>query len=910
MRDLIGQKLGDYEVLAEIGRGAMGVVYKARQYSLDRIVALKVLSPLLAGDASYVERFKREATIAATLDHSSIVRVYEAGAHLNLETGERLHYFAMQYIEGETVHDRLQREGRLAFDEAVAIAVHVAQGLEYAWRKARVIHRDIKPSNIFLSADGQVKLGDLGLARAAGDSEGGAGLTATGGIVGTAHFMSPEQARGERGLDFRSDIYGLGCMLYRMLCGKHLYEGAFASVVAQHLTEPPPSLRMVLPDCPVELARLIEKMLAKHPSGRQQSYDELITELRRAHEQITSGAAEGGSRSPSASSSVVLPSPTPSRKQLPTILYTIMGTTTVILLAGALLWAPWKQNEQQPLNSEDAKARSAPVAQTLLSAAAESPKEQPKPASEAPPPLVSRLQPVVSEQPPPKGGTPTPATEPPLAKPEALPATNSADNPTPVQVAQAAPPPAPAQPPAAQPPIQNSADDAFIKTVSGLPAEQQVGAVVTKLKELNPNFDGKETHKVEGGVVTELAFSSVGVTDISPLKALTWLKKLTVTPWTATQKGSLSDLSALKGMKLTWLWCHNNPITDLSPLQGMPLTVLSCGGTQASNLAPLTGMKLTVLSCNDTTVNDLAPLEGMPLTVLWCNNTQVTDHSPLKAMPLREIKCDFVAERDAAVLRGIKTIVKINDQPAAAFWMRVGPTTATTTRVSQAAGPAMTTKLATPKSTASGQSTQKQIDIFVAKMKEMNPGWDGQLENKSEGGKVLDIEMTGSAITNISPVRILTELKKLTCHHSGLTDLLALRGLSLGYLACHATEVHDLSPLKGMLSLTGLHIAYSKVTDLSPLKGMHLTSLYCQNTGVRDLTPLKGMPLASLSCQQSQVSDLSVLKGMLLTDLKCDFVADRDVKILKTIKTLRNINGLPAAEFWKRVAAGEAPQVK
>ncbi|MCX6908616.1 MAG: protein kinase, partial [Verrucomicrobia bacterium] len=659
MQDLIGQKLGDYEVLAEIGRGAMGVVYRARQYSLDRLVALKVLSPLLAGDVSYVERFKREATIAATLDHPSIVRVYEGGAHLDLETGERLHYFAMQYIEGETVHDRLQREGRLAFDEAVAIAVHVAQGLEYAWRKARVIHRDIKPSNIFLAADGEVKLGDLGLARAAGDSEGGAGLTATGGIVGTAHFMSPEQARGERGLDFRSDIYGLGCMLYRMLCGKHLYEGAFASVVAQHLTEPPPSLRMVLPDCPVELAKLIEKMLAKHPSGRQQSYDELITELRRVHEQITSGAVEGGSRSPSASSSVVLPSPTPSRKQLPTILYTIMGTTTVILLAGVLVLAPWKQSEQQPSNSEAAKARSAPVTQTLLSAPAESPKAEPKPASEAPALLVSRLQPVASDQPPPKGGTPTPASEP-LAS--SKPATDAPASPLPTagetpalpakpveQVAQAvpqtAPPPAT---PAAQPSAPQPADEAFVKSVSAMPPEQQVGAVVTKLKELNPNFDGKETHKIEGGAVTMLGFSTVGITDISPVKALKWLRTLTITPPVLNQKGSLENLAPLQGMQLTWLWCHNNPITDLSPLKGMPLTTLSFGGTQVSDIAPLTGMKLQVLSFNDTVVSELGPLEGMPLTVLWCNNTKVGDLSSVKATPLREIKCNFIAERDAA----------------------------------------------------------------------------------------------------------------------------------------------------------------------------------------------------------------------------------------------------------------------
>jgi serine/threonine-protein kinase len=937
MQTLIGAKIGDYDIEAEIGRGAMGVVYRARQFSLDRPVALKVLSPLLAADASFVERFKREGTIAATLDHPSIVRVYEAGAHLDLDTGERLHYFAMQYIEGETVHDRLQREGQLPLDETVAIAVHIAQALDYAWRKARLIHRDIKPSNIFLSANGEVKLGDLGLARSAGDSQGGAGLTATGNVVGTAYFMSPEQARGERGLDFRSDIYGLGCMLYRMLCGRHLYEGPFASVLAQHLTEPPPSLRMVLPDCPVELASVIEKMLAKHPSGRQQSYDELITELRRVHEQITSGAAEGGSRPPSAISAALSSASAPSRKLLPVILYTAMTTTTIIVLAGVLVWAPWKQSEQQPVNSEAAKARGVPVTQTFLSAAAESP----KPASEASPPgSESRLQAeaISPAQLPAKAGTPNPAArngalqappsdaavenrrslepsraaeaaptfqQPPAIETPALPAKPVA------QLAQATPPPAPATP-AAQPAAPQPADEAFVKSVSAMPPEQQVQAVIAKLKELNTNFDGKETHKIESGVVTTLSFSTVGVTDISPVKALRWLRTLTITPPALNQKGSVENLAPLQGMQLTWLWCHNNPITDLSPLKGMPLTVLSFSGTQVNDLAPLTGMKLQVLSFNDTVISELGPLEGMPLTVLWCNNTKVTDLTPLKAMPLKEIKCDFVAERDAAILRGIRTLAKINDQPAGAFWMRAGPVSAATiTKSGHATGPT-TTQPPTPKSVSSGLPAQKQIDVFVAKMKELNPGWDGRLENKSEAEKVLVIEMTGSAITNISPVRILTglKLKTLSCHHSNLSDLSPVKGLSISFLGCNSTEVRDLSPLKNM-ELTGLHIAYTKVTDLSPLRGMHLTSLFCYNTGICDLTPLKGMPLTLLYCQGSGITDLSPLKGMTsLTDLKCDFVPDRDSKILRSIKSLRNINGMSTSEFWKRVDAGEAPQAK
>ncbi|MCX6906433.1 MAG: serine/threonine-protein kinase [Verrucomicrobia bacterium] len=281
MRELI---LPDYEILSELGHGAMGIVYKAQQYSLDRFVALKVLAPELARDPTYIERFKREAIIAATVVHPNIVTVYEAGAHLNLDTGERVHYFVMEYVEGETMQQRLARQNRIPADEVAAIGVRIAEGLESAWKKARVIHRDIKPSNIFLSNDGDVKIGDLGLARVAGDAQ--SSLTATGAIIGTAYYMSPEQARGKDDVDFRSDIYSLGCALYRMLCGKHPFEGSFANVIVQHLTEPPPGIRTIVPDCPMSIVRVIEKMLAKDPSGRQQTYAELIEELRQAHERI------------------------------------------------------------------------------------------------------------------------------------------------------------------------------------------------------------------------------------------------------------------------------------------------------------------------------------------------------------------------------------------------------------------------------------------------------------------------------------------------------------------------------------------------------------------------------------------------------------------------------------------------
>ncbi|MBM3889744.1 MAG: leucine-rich repeat domain-containing protein, partial [Verrucomicrobia bacterium] len=187
---------------------------------------------------------------------------------------------------------------------------------------------------------------------------------------------------------------------------------------------------------------------------------------------------------------------------------------------------------------------------------------------------------------------------------------------------------------------------------------------MAKLKELNPGFDGKETHVVardsvagiannpprSGGLLTELSFSSVAITNIVPVKALTGLKKLTLLPWTKGGKSALADLT---------------------PLAGLPLTFLACGNSQVSDLAPLRGMPLTILSVDNTPVSDLSPLAGMPLTILWCDKTKVADLSPIAGAPLVELRCDVKPEH-APLLASIPTLRKINDLTPAALWMRMG----------------------------------------------------------------------------------------------------------------------------------------------------------------------------------------------------------------------------------------------
>jgi serine/threonine-protein kinase len=279
MAELTGQTFAGFEIIAKLGQGGMGTVYKARQPMLDRLVALKIISPAVAHDPTFVARFQREATAAAQLNHPNIVQLYTAGE------SEGVRYMACEFIEGESLQGKLDRRGRLDPREALAVCVFVCEALKYAWQTAHMIHRDIKPDNIFLSKAGEVKVGDMGLAKRV-DSD-ASGLTRTGTTVGSPHYMSPEQAMGDKDLDFRTDIYSLGCTLYHMLTGSVPYNSKnVIEVVTQHVYAPTPDLSAAMPGCPPPLARLVSQMLAKKRDARHAGYDDLTADLLEVREKI------------------------------------------------------------------------------------------------------------------------------------------------------------------------------------------------------------------------------------------------------------------------------------------------------------------------------------------------------------------------------------------------------------------------------------------------------------------------------------------------------------------------------------------------------------------------------------------------------------------------------------------------
>ena len=280
----LAEALGDaYTIEGEIGRGGMGVVYRARDERLQRRVAIKVLPPELAFQQDIRERFTREAQTAARLSHPHIVPIHSVGE------GQGLVYFVMGYVDGESVAARIRRRGSLPVEEARRIMMETADALSAAHAMS-VIHRDIKPDNILLEGTrGRVMVTDFGIAKALSATS-GATLTGIGVAIGTPAFMSPEQAAGERDIDGRSDLYSLGVVTYQMLTGALPFNApSVAGILMKQITEPAPDLRIKRPDTPEDLALAVGRCLEKDPESRWATADA----LRRALESRTSVGQRG-----------------------------------------------------------------------------------------------------------------------------------------------------------------------------------------------------------------------------------------------------------------------------------------------------------------------------------------------------------------------------------------------------------------------------------------------------------------------------------------------------------------------------------------------------------------------------------------------------------------------------------------
>ncbi len=707
-------RIGHYEVLEVLGRGGFGIVFRAFDEALGRVVALKVLAPQLAVMSPARKRFLREAQSSAKVRHENVIQVYAVEE-------KPLPYLVMEFIPGETLQQRLDRTGPLKVTEVLRIGRQIAEGLAAAHAQG-LIHRDVKPGNVLLEAGPypRVKITDFGLARAADD----ASLTQSGVVAGTPLFMSPEQANGEA-LDHRADLFSLGTVLYAMCTGRPPFRARSALAVLRRVAEETPRpIPEIIPEAPPWLCDIIARLHAKKPEDRFASARE-VADLLARHLAQPQPAGEG--EPPAMARREPRPPWTRRWAAAAAVLLLLLGglgfteATGVTDFRGTVirLFSP----EGTLVVEVDDPGVSVKIDGSELVITGAGARE-------------IRLQPGSYTVEARKDGK--------VVSRELVAVTKHGRRV--VRVSQEA---APAGAKAAR--------ATWERSVAALPANEQVKAVIARLKELNPGFDGRVQPTVESGVVTGLAFQTEHVSDLSPVRACTKLRSIDCCgvnsdyskqgllidlsplrglPLTNVriitspvfdlsplkgmaltqlnvERTQVSDLTPLKGMPLRELNLFSTPAADLAPLKGMPLRVLQLMGSRVTDLSPLKGMPLEVLYCAQLRVPDFAPLKGMPLQVLWGNcplvsdlsplrgmplrhlgiggtqvsdlspltgmplehlgigGTRVSDLSPLKGVPLKSLTCDFKAERDGPVLRAIRTLETINDKPAAQFWKEV-----------------------------------------------------------------------------------------------------------------------------------------------------------------------------------------------------------------------------------------------
>jgi serine/threonine-protein kinase len=428
-------RLGRYELLGELGRGAMGVVYRARDPIIDRVVALKTIDSGRTGEAqaSFTERFFQEARSAGRLNHPNIVTIYDAG-----EAGGQA-YIAMEFLEGTGLREALDEEAPFPVARAVEIAGQVARGLAYAHEHG-VVHRDVKPGNIILLRNRRPKITDFGIARL-GEADVLAGSRA-----GSPKYMSPEQIRGDGALDGRSDVFSLGAVLYEMLTGRQPFGGADAveimRAVLQDAPEPPSAHN---PRVPAELDALVLRMLAKRPDERHPSARWLFRELRQLEEKLEKEPSAPAPRADAPARrisfddptlvmgdahSVPAEAPAPAPRKWPNGWLAAVAGVAVVAI-GVIVLAPWRAS---PPPAPQVAAPVTVAAAPIVEAPSPPPAPPPEPAAETPPEPAPKAKapPRAAKKPPPP--PPAPIIVPPPAPP-------------PVEVAVAPPQPAPPPPP-------------------------------------------------------------------------------------------------------------------------------------------------------------------------------------------------------------------------------------------------------------------------------------------------------------------------------------------------------------------------------------------------------------------------------------------------------------------------------
>lgn len=579
-------RLGHYDLKATLGSGGFGVVYQAWDTRLGRPVAVKV-PRFDVKDQRKLRRFLQEARAAARLQHPGIVAVIAEGVENDKP------YMVAEFVDGRTLAERIESE-RPERRQAVAWVRDLALALQYAHDQG-VVHRDIKPDNVMLAGDGRVRIMDFGLAKQLDDDS---SLSIDGSVLGTPSYMAPEQARGEiAAIDGRSDQYSLGVVLYELLTGKKPFSGpphaVLAKVADANHDPPPPRSRDAT--IPKDLEAICQRAMSNDPVGRYADMGQFAADLDRWLEGKPTDARPLGPHERVARWCRRNPA--------------LAGSGAVIAAASLVIaLLAWSLLGRGPGEGVAQAETSATATSDVVSTAA------------------------VDD------GT--------AALVEAAASESAVD---------AVPAEPPANAPAAPSWQPTPEQQAFLDEVAALPVEEQASAVARKLQEVNPGFDGEFEQAIENEKVVEFEISTLEVENIWPVRALIDLRSLSCrgTPET---RGKLADLSALSGMTMSTLNISNNQVENLLPIAGMPLIRFACGMNNIRELTALAEMQLQSISCYWNPCSDLSPLRGSPLEYLSCGNSKVSDLSPVAQGPLARIKLGETLVSSLTPLRNLQIV--------------------------------------------------------------------------------------------------------------------------------------------------------------------------------------------------------------------------------------------------------------
>ncbi len=747
-------RIGHYEMLQVLGKGGFGIVFRAFDDVLHRVVGVKVLSPELAATSPARKRFLREARSSAQVRHENVVQVYEVGE-------QPLPYIAMEFIPGETLQQRLDRTGPLDVPDLLKIGRQIAEGLAAAHAQG-LIHRDIKPGNILIesSPNQHVKITDFGLARAADD----ASISQSGIIAGTPMYMAPEQAQGDK-IDHRADLFSLGSVLYTMASGRPPFRANGTLAVLKRVTEDTPRpIPEIIPEVPQWICDLISRLHAKNPEHRLSSAREVADLLGQG---LAAIQQPGNIMSPPVIAPVALregeahaatmklPEPAPTPKPRPPFQRWAAVATMFLLLFGGLgyteatgvtdvrgtvirLFSPEgtlvievdDPGVSVKIDGADLVIKGAGAQEIRLRPGSYTVKglKDGKVVSQELVTVAKNGKQVVrvSHEGVPSDGTANAAV--------------GSLNPT-----QAA---------------ARAANAARWETsVSGLPAVEQAKAVALRLQELNPGFDGTITPTIEHAVVKKLELNIDYVTDISPIRAFTELDTLVCKGSDAFEGQFVNDVRATgyEEGRVSIRSVGTSRLVDLSPVSRLPIKNLSFVNCHIFDLTPLKGMKLKTLDVSSTKVHDLSPLKGMPLESLHFSFTKVSDISPLKGMKLTSVGFESTDVADLTPLKGM----------------------------------ALTSLALGRNSTDLTPLTGMPLELLTCcdtKVSDISP---------LKGMPLKLVNLGGTRVSDVSPLR---RAQLVDCNLGGtpVSDITPLRGLRLNNLAVNNTNVSDLTPLKGM----------------------------------------------------------------------------------------------------------------